>query len=103
MGDPACRPALAPPAVDLAQYDTVLLGFPIWWYVEPRIVDTFLESQDFSGKTVIPFCTSASSGASTSSENLAELAGSGNWLECTRFASGVDESGVAEWLAQLEM
>ena len=46
MGDPACRPALAPPAVDLAQYDTVLLGFPIWWYVEPRIVDTFLEKTE---------------------------------------------------------
>lgn len=70
MGDPACRPALAPPAVDLAQYDTVLLGFPIWWYVEPRIVDTFLESQDFSGKTVIPFATSGGSGIEKAARSL---------------------------------
>lgn len=55
MNDPACRPAIAAPAADLDQYDTVFVGFPIWWYVEPRIVDTFLERSDFSGKTVIPF------------------------------------------------
>lgn len=55
MNDPACRPAIAAPAADLDQYDTVFVGFPIWWYVEPRIVDTFLERYDFSGKTVIPF------------------------------------------------
>ena len=54
MNDPACRPAIAAPAADLDQYDTVFVGFPIWWYVEPRIVDTFLERYDFSGKTVIP-------------------------------------------------
>lgn len=51
MNDPACRPAIAAPAADLDQYDTVFVGFPIWWYVEPRIVDTFLERSDFSGKT----------------------------------------------------
>lgn len=51
MNDPACRPAIAAPAADLDQYDTVFVGFPIWWYVEPRIVDTFLERYDFSGKT----------------------------------------------------
>ena len=62
MNDPACRPAIAAPAADLDQYDTVFVGFPIWWYVEPRIVDTFLESHDFSGKTVIPFATSGGSG-----------------------------------------
>lgn len=62
MNDPACRPAIAAPAADLDQYDTVFVGFPIWWYVEPRIVDTFLERYDFSGKTVIPFATSGGSG-----------------------------------------
>ena len=62
MNDPACRPAIAAPAADLDQYDTVFVGFPIWWYVEPRIVDTFLERSDFSGKTVIPFATSGGSG-----------------------------------------
>ena len=85
------------------EYDTVYIGYPIWWGVAAWPVSSFVSQNDFDGKTIVPFCTSASSGAGTSSENLAELAGSGNWLECTRFASGVDESGVAEWLAQLEM
>ena len=58
MNDPACRPKIAGTVEHMEQYDTVLIGFPIWWYVEPRIVDTFLESYDFSGKTVIPFATS---------------------------------------------
>ena len=62
MNDPASRPAIAQAVENMAQYDTVLVGFPIWWYVEPRIVDTFLESYDFSGKTVIPFATSGGSG-----------------------------------------
>ncbi len=58
MNDPSCRPAIAGKVEDMSQYDTVLVGFPVWWYVEPRIVDTFLESYDFSGKTMIPFATS---------------------------------------------
>ena len=70
MNDPACRPAIAAPAADLDQYDTVFVGFPIWWYVEPRIVDTFLERSDFSGKTVIPFATSGGSGLGKSAAGL---------------------------------
>ena len=62
MNDPASRPAIAQSLDNMAQYDTILVGFPIWWYVEPRIIDTFLESYDFSGKTMIPFATSGSSG-----------------------------------------
>src|SRR5699024_12376964 len=58
MNDPSCRPGIAEPVQDMEQYDTVFVGFPIWWYVEPRIVDTFLESYDFSGKTMIRFATS---------------------------------------------
>ena len=85
------------------EYDTVYIGYPIWWGAAAWPVSSFVSQNDFDGKTIVPFCTSASSGAGNSGENLAELAGSGNWLECTRFASGVDESGVAEWLAQLEM
>ena len=61
MNDPACRPAIAAPAADLDQYDTVFVGFPIWWYQAPRIIETFLESYDFTGKTVIPFATSGGS------------------------------------------
>ena len=55
MNDPGCRPEIAGTVEDMDQYDTVFVGFPVWWYVEPRIVDTFLESYDFSGKTLIPF------------------------------------------------
>ena len=70
MNDPSSRPAIAQPAADLAQYDTILVGFPIWWYVEPRIVDTFLESYDFSGKTMIPFATSGGSGIEKAAQSL---------------------------------
>ena len=70
MSDPDCRPAVAEPVADMTQYDTVLVGFPIWWYVEPRIVDTFLESYDFSGKTLIPFATSGSSGIEKAEQSL---------------------------------
>lgn len=70
MNDPASRPAIAEPVKDMEQYDMVLLGFPIWWYVEPRIVDTFLESYDFTGKTLIPFATSGGSGIERAEESL---------------------------------
>lgn len=61
MNDPACRPALATQVEHMDQYDTVFVGFPIWWGVEPRAVDTFLESYDFAGKTLVPFATSGGS------------------------------------------
>lgn len=70
MNDPDSRPTIAAPVVDMAQYDTVLVGFPIWWSVEPRIVDTFLESYDFSGKTMISFATSGGSGIEKAAQNL---------------------------------
>ena len=70
MTDPASRPALADQGLDLSQYDTVFVGFPIWWGVEPRVVDTFLESHDFSGKTMIPFATSGGSGMPYAEKHL---------------------------------
>ena len=70
MNDPACRPAIAEPVEQMEQYDTVFVGFPVWWYVEPRIVDTFLESYDFTGKTLIPFATSGGSGIERAEESL---------------------------------
>lgn len=70
MNDPACRPAIAEPVEQMEQYDTVFVGFPVWWYVEPRIVDTFLESYDFSGKTLIPFATSGGSGIGKAEKSL---------------------------------
>lgn len=79
MGNPACRPAIAEPVADMRQYDTVLVGFPIWWYVEPRIVDTFLERSDFSGKTVIPFATSGGSGIEKAEQSLKSHCPQANW------------------------
>jgi len=70
MNDPASRPAIAGSIPDMAQYQNVLIGFPVWWYVEPRIVDTFLESGDFSGKTLIPFATSGGSGIEKAEASL---------------------------------
>ena len=62
MNDETCRPAFVGSVDNMAQYDVVFVGFPIWWYVEPRIIDTFLEAYDFSGKTIVPFATSGASG-----------------------------------------
>ena len=82
-------------------YDTVFIGYPIWWGIAAWPVDTFVEANDFTGKTVIPFATSASSGLGESGQLLAELAGTGDWQEGMRFRSGVDEADVQEWLDSL--
>ena len=79
-------------------YDTVFIGYPIWWGIAAWPVDTFVKANDFTGKTVIPFCTYASSGLGESGELLAELAGTGDWQEGIRFRSSVSESDVQEWL-----
>ena len=79
MNDPACRPAIEGQVNGMEQYDTILIGFPIWWYVEPRIVDTFLDSYDFSGKTLIPFATS--SGISKAQKSLQEHCPAANWKQ----------------------
>lgn len=83
-------------------YDTVFIGYPIWWGIAAWPVDTFIKSNSFKGKTVIPFCTSASSGLGESAELLAELAGSGNWKGGKRFSSGESDEYVAKW-AKSEM
>ena len=84
-------------------YDTVFIGYPIWWGEAAWPVDTFVQSNDFTGKTVIPFCTSASSGLGESGQLLAELAGAGDWLEGQRFRSSVSESDVQAWLDGLDL
>ena len=82
-------------------YDTVYIGYPIWWGIVAWPVDTFVKANDFTGKTVIPFCTSASSGIGDSGAQLASLAGSGDWQEGQRFASGVSQQDVADWVKSL--
>lgn len=84
-------------------YDTVFIGYPIWWGIAAWPVDTFVEANDFTGKTVIPFATSASSGLGESGQLLAELAGTGDWQEGMRFRSSVSEGDVQEWLDSLSL
>ena len=86
-----------------ADYDTVLLGYPIWWGIAAWPTDGFASGNDFSGKTVIPFCTSASSPIGESGSNLAELAGTGDWQEGQRFSSGVADDEVASWAQGLAL
>ena len=85
------------------QYDTVFIGYPIWWGIAAWPVDTFVAANDFTGKTVIPFCTSSSSGLGESGTLLAELAGTGEWLESTRFSSRVTAEDVQAWLDELDI
>ena len=79
-------------------YDTVFIGYPIWWGIAAWPVDGFVEANDFTGKTVIPFCTSSSSGLGESGSRLAELAGAGDWLEGQRFSSGATQVDVEAWV-----
>ena len=84
------------------EYDTVFIGYPIWWGSAAWPVDGFIDANDFTGKTVIPFCTSSSSGLGQSGELLRDAAGTGNWLEGQRFQSRASEDEVKEWVAGLE-
>lgn len=84
-------------------YDTVLIGYPIWWAIAAWPVDNFVKGNDFTGKTVIPFCTSASSGLGNSGNLLAEMAGTGDWQEGHRFSSGVSASDVEKWVSSLNL
>lgn len=82
-------------------YDTVLIGYPIWWGIAAWPVDTFVKANDFNGKTVVPFCTSSSSGLGRSGELLAEEANGGNWLEGHRFRSNPSDSDIQNWTDSL--
>lgn len=82
-------------------YDTVIIGYPIWWGIAAWPVDTFVEANNFSGKTVIPFCTSSSSGLGQSGELLADLAGTGNWQEGMRFRSNPSDDDIKSWTDNL--
>ena len=86
---------------DWESYDTVFIGYPIWWGIAAWPVGSFVTANDFAGKTVIPFCTSASSGLGESGELLAEMAGTGDWQEGMRFRSGVSEEDVRSWIDSL--
>ena len=96
MNDSASRPEIAKVCPNMADYDTVFVGFPIWWYVAPRIIATFVESYDFTGKTMVPFATSGGSGMGKTVDELKKLCPSGDWKE-GKMLNRVSEKELAEW------
>lgn len=104
QNDSSARPGILGSVEDIDQYETIFLGYPIWHGKAPRIMDTFVESYDFSGKTVIPFCTSASSGIGGSADELQELSSeNATWISGRRFSGGDTEAVVAGWVQELGM
>ena len=97
MNDRSCRPAIASAVENMAQYDSVFVGFPIWWYREPSIIDTFMEAYDFSGKKVIPFCTSGGSGLGDAAQNMQNLAPGAAVVNGKKFSPSVSESEIKLW------
>ncbi len=83
------------------EYDRVFIGYPLWWQIAAWPVNSFVENNDFTGKTVIPFCTSSSDGIGESGQLLADMAGTGNWLEGRRFSSNVSQDDIQEWISSL--
>ena len=101
MNDGANRPTLAVDAPPLDGYDTIFVGFPIWWYVEPRIIDTFLESADFAGKTIVPFATSGGSGLGKAPERMASLTPGATVLPGKLLNGGPSETTLRTWIENL--
>lgn len=102
QNDSSARPAISGSIENMEEYDTIVLGYPIWHGQAPRIINTFLESYDFSGKTIIPFCTSHSSGVGSSADNLHTLCSKQtNWKPGRRFEAGTSIDQIEEWLSNL--
>lgn len=101
MSDPGSRPAIAGRRDNMEEYDTVFVGFPIWWYVAPTLINTFLESYDFSGKTIIPFATSGGSGMGKTNEKLLPSCKGAVLLEGKVFKSNVSREELAAWAENL--
>ena len=102
QNDRNARPEIASDPLNLEGYTTIYIGYPIWWGEAPRIMDTFVESYDFEEITMIPFCTSSSSGLGRSGKILEENAESGKWLDGKRFGGNVSENELREWIAGLK-
>lgn len=98
MADASVRPAISGSVENMDQYDVVFIGYPIWWGEAPRILSTFVESYDFSGKTIVPFCTSGGSGIGSSASNLEQLTGGATWLSGQRLKGSDSEDTIMEWV-----
>lgn len=103
QADPNARPAIANTVENMGDYDIIFLGYPIWHGQAPKIIYTFLESYDFSGKTIVPFCTSHSSGIGSSDDDLHALAAAAEWLEGNRFSGSENPQEIQEWLEELNL
>lgn len=101
MNDPNSRPAISGSVENMERYDIVFVGYPIWWGDAPHILYTFMESYDWSGKTVIPFCTSGGSGIGSSGTNLENLTSGADWLPGQRLNTGASQDEVMEWVNSL--
>lgn len=101
MNDPSSRPAISGSVENMEQYDIVFIGYPIWWGEAPRIVSTFVESYDFSDKTIVPFCTSGGSGIGSSASNLEQLTSGAAWLDGRRLNGSDSQDTVMEWVDSL--
>ncbi len=101
QNDPNARPEIGSEAIDLTGYDIIYLGYPIWHGQAPKIMYTFVESYDLNGKTIVPFCTSASSPIGSSATNLAKSASDANWLEGKRFSQSATKIEVESWLKSI--
>ncbi|WP_419169372.1 flavodoxin [Negativibacillus massiliensis] len=102
MQNPDSRPAIAEQLSNIEDYDTIFIGFPIWWYVAPTIIDTFLESYDFSGKTIIPFATSGGSGMGKTVEVLQALCPTANWKD-SKMLNHISNTELQNWLRDLSI
>ena len=101
MNDPSSRPEIADSVADMGSYDTVIVGFPIWWGVAPRIIETFLESYDFSGKKIVPFCTSGGSGVGRSDTALHKnVTGDVKWAKGKQI-NQPNEAKIRSWLDEV--
>ena len=100
MNDRSCRPAICSKVEVMEQYDVIFVGFPIWWYREPSIIDTFMEAYNFSGKTLVPFATSGGSGLGDSGKNMEALAPKATVADGRRFAENVSGKELADWSAK---
>ncbi|GAA0790696.1 flavodoxin [Faecalicatena orotica] len=104
MKNPASRPAIATEVQDMEQYETIFVGFPVWWYVAPTIINTFLESYDFAGKNIILFATSGGSGLGNSQKNLeACVADTAKWIPGKRFSGSVSVEELTRWISGLAL
>ena len=98
MNDKTFRPTISDKVENMDQYDTIFLGFPIWWYVAPTIVNTFLEKYDLSGKTIMPFCTSGGTGITTSVSDIRDICTDSEVTDGLRGSASTDGSEIEEWL-----